>query len=91
MGTLILLIRKWQCYILLCAFTFLSINLLLFQVCDVLAMAAHDLLSTFVLGFLVKNLECEEDEVEGLPVLPSSEQVEVLVAVLVVEDSTLLE
>ena len=39
---------------------------------------------------LVKNLECEEDEVEGLPVLPSSEQVEVLVAVLVVEDSTLL-
>ena len=53
-------------------------------------MAAHDLLSTFVLGFLVKNLECEEDEVEGLPVLPSSEQVEVLVAVLVVEDSTLL-
>ena len=41
---------------------------------------------------LVKNLECEEDEVEGLlPVLPSSEQVEVLVVVLVVEDSTLLE
>ena len=42
--------------------------MLLFQVCDVLAMAAHNLVSTFVLGFLpptgVQLLV--EDEVVGL-------------------------
>ena len=50
--------------------------MLLFQVCDVLAMAAHNLVSTFVLGFLpppgVQLLV--EDEVVGLH---SSERVEV--------------
>ena len=50
--------------------------MLLFQVCDVLAVAAHNLVSTFVLGFLapagVQLLV--EDEVVGLH---SSEQVEV--------------
>ena len=50
--------------------------MLIFQVCDVLAVAAHNLVSTFVLGFLapagVQLLV--EDEVVGLH---SSEQVEV--------------
>ena len=53
--------------------------MLLFQVCDVLAMAAHNLVSTIVLGFLtppgVQLLV--EDEVVGLH---SSEQVMTLVA-----------
>ena len=50
--------------------------MLLFQVCDVLAMAAHNLVSTFVLGFLSPTgiQLLVEDEVVGLH---SSEQVEV--------------
>ena len=54
--------------------------MLLFQVCDVLAMAAHNLVSTIVLGFLTPpgvHL-LVEDEVVGLH---SSEQVEVTLVV----------
>ena len=52
--------------------------MLLFQVCDVLAMAAHNLVSTFVLGFLPPPPGIQllvEDEVVGLH---SSERVEVV-------------
>ena len=63
-----------------------QLNLVLsFQVCDVLAMAVHNLVSTFVLGFLappgVQLLV--EDEVVGLH---SSEQVELtLVAAILLK------
>ena len=50
--------------------------MLIFQVCDVLAVAAHNLVLTFVLGFLAPASVqlLVEDEVVGLH---SSEQVEV--------------
>ena len=56
------------------SFHFPSHIMLLFQVCDVLAMAAHNLVSTIVLGFLTPpgvHL-LVEDEVVGLH---SSEEV----------------
>ena len=51
MGTLMFLIRKCLALYPASCFHFHS-HFLLFQVCDVLAMAVHNLVSTFVLGFL---------------------------------------